>query len=133
MSQGKKVKILLVEDKLEQSKLFARVLEKRGFVVHTAINKREAIELMSVGGYDLVLLDIRMPNGREGIEVLEQLQGSQPLEANGPVVMLTSVGDEAVVREAMKLGAAGYMDKSNLDPDNLADKVEGLLGLAKRN
>lgn len=132
MKDVAELRLLLVEDKVAQSRMFARVLEKKGFVVDTALSKQEAIEKISVGGYGLILLDIRMPNGREGIEVLEKLEGKQTLEPNGPIVMLTSVGDEGVVREAMKLGAASYMDKSHLDPDDLVEKVEGLLGLVKK-
>lgn len=125
------MKILLVEDKVETSKMFQTMLEKAGFGVATAFDGLEAYQKMQAGGYSLILLDVKLPK-MDGVAVLNALNENPPKVKNGPTVMLTVVGDESVVRKAVSLGAASYMDKAHLDPKQLVEKVEGMLGLVKR-
>lgn len=131
MDQTENLKVLLVEDNSETRKLYEAKLASRGFLVEVAVDGLEAYEKIKAGGFAVVLLDVRLPK-MSGLDVLEALQKTPPVEKNGPIVMLTNVGDESVVRKAVSLGAASYMDKSHLNPSELVDKVEGLLGVARR-
>lgn len=130
MTHEANVRILLVEDNLETCRLFQKILEKRGFHVDLAFDGQEAYEKASEGGYDLILLDVMLPV-MSGLEVLQGLSDKPPVGKNGPIVMLTNVGHEEVVRKAMSLGAMSYMDKSNLEPDQLVERVEEVLGRTK--
>lgn len=123
----KKPRILLVEDNLDTCRMYETIMVNSGLVVDTAYDGQEAFEKISEGGYDLILLDVMLPK-LSGVEVLEGLRINPPKGVNGPIVMLTNVGQEEVVRKTIALGAMSYMDKSNLDPQELVSKVLGVLG-----
>jgi CheY-like chemotaxis protein len=74
--------------------------------------------------YDLLFLDILMP-GRSGLEVLKDVQEIGRQHATGPrtkVIMLTSLSEPASVREAIRLGAAGYVLKP-IQPERIQDEL----------
>lgn len=128
MSQNKTIRILLAEDNLQTGQMYKQMMESKGFDVDHAKTGTEALELSQKGGYTLILMDIRMP-GIDGLEVLSRLQKEPPIERNGPIVMLTNLSDETLVKQAMSLGALSYVDKSNLNPEQLVSKINGVLGL----
>ncbi len=127
MGQDDKARILLVEDDIETCRMYETILEKSGFEVEVAFDGKEALAKISVGGYDVVVLDVRLPK-MSGLEVLEELEKRPPLKSSGPIVMLTNVGEEKVVRKAMSLGALSYMNKADLEPRELVERVKGVLG-----
>lgn len=128
---GERVKILLVEDESAVRGLYQEVLEQSGFEVEVAGDGKGAYEKMIKGGFSLILLDIKMP-GLDGLQVLEKYKSVADRVKNGPIVMLTNLGDEVLVKKAIGLGALSYMDKSYLDPKQLVDKVKGVLGLPEK-
>lgn len=128
MNQNYQVKILLCEDDLALARLFKKYMEDKGFVVDHARDGAEAYEKARVGGYSLVLMDIRMPR-MDGLSVLQKLKDKPTDKKNGPIVMLTNLTEDALIKQAMSLGALSYMDKSNLDPNQLVEKITGVLGL----
>jgi two-component system, NarL family, invasion response regulator UvrY len=73
-----------------------------------AANGAEAIALARRGGLDVVLLDIAMP-GRDGLDVLKQLKSEF---ARLPVLVLSTYPDRQYAVRCLKLGAAGYLNKS---------------------
>lgn len=121
-------RILLAEDNLSTGKMYKQIMETKGFDVDHVVNGQQAFEYAYAGGYTLILMDIRMPL-MEGLEVLQKLQETPPLKKNGPIVMLTNLSDEDLVKKAMSLGALSYVDKSNLNPEQLVEKINGVLGL----
>lgn len=128
MSAAYKVKILLAEDNAATGKMYQQMMESKGFQVDHVLNGSDAYMRAQHGGYTLILLDIKMP-GMDGLEVLEKLQQHPPQQKNGPIVMLTNLTDEELVKRAVKAGALSYVDKSNLDPTELVSKITGVLGL----
>jgi len=123
-----KVRILLAEDNVATGQMYKKLMESKGFSVDHALDGQQAYEMASEGGYTLILMDIRMPK-LEGLEVLEKLQETPPKQKNGPIVMLTNLTDEERVKKAMSMGALSYVDKSNLNPEQLVQKINGVLGL----
>lgn len=123
-----RVKILLAEDNFPTARIYQQIMEGKGFRVDHAADGKQALELAQQGGYTLILMDIRMPV-MDGLQVLEQLLKEPPERRNGPIVMLTNLTDEALVKRAMSLGALSYVDKSNLNPEQLVSKINGVLGL----
>lgn len=115
-------KILLVEDEESLRELYKEILEEGGFLVNEASDGQRALELMKKGGYDLVLLDLVLPK-LSGLEVLAQLKKQGPKQPNGPVVVLTNLGKEAVENQK-ELGIKGYLVKSDLTPDQFIEKVK---------
>lgn len=122
------LKILLAEDNVSTARMYQQIMESKGFTVDYASDGQAAVDLAKEGGYDLILLDIRMPK-LDGIEVLEKIHDLNPEEKNGPIVMLTNLTEEVLVKKAMSMGALSYVDKSNLNPQQLVDKIHGVLGL----
>ena len=102
--------LLIVDDNEDNRYTLARRLNREGFTnLTTANNGREALDLLLSKPFDLVLLDVMMPD-LNGIEVLEQLKSSPGLR-NIPVIMISALGEiESVVR-CIELGAEDYLPK----------------------
>ncbi len=78
----------------------------------------EAIARVREGGIDVVLLDIAMPQ-RDGLDVLRQLKGEYP---KLPVLMLSTYPDRQYAVRSLKLGAAGYLNKS-ADSEQMTEAI----------
>ena len=118
-------KILLVEDEVSLRELYLELLRQEGFSVDQARDGQEALDMIQKGGYDLILLDLVLPK-LSGVEVLEQLKKQKIKKSNGPVVVLTNLGKEAVDGKK-KLGIKDYLIKSDLTPDQFVKKVRSHL------
>lgn len=119
--QLKKYKVLLVEDELHIRDLYQRVLAKAGFEVVVAIDGEEGLE-MAYGNPDIILLDIMMPK-LNGIEVLKRLKSDERTKEIS-VVLLTNLGQENIIREALEMGARAYLMKVRISPYELANRVK---------
>ena len=83
-------------------------------IVNTGIEKMKPREI------DCVLIDYRLPDAN-GVEVLEEL--TEVNRNNVPLILLTGMGDELLVAEAMKKGASDYLPKKGLDGKTLAHSI----------
>ena len=81
-------------------------------------NGPEAVALVRAGGIDVVLLDIAMPQ-RDGLDVLKQLKAEFP---KLPVLMLSTYPDRQYAVRCLKLGAAGYLNKS-ADSEQMTEAI----------
>lgn len=105
----KPIHLLLIEDEEAHAELVRRVLEEQATPIHLAIARslHEARQYLSSATPDLVITDIRLPDGN-GIELLSPKARASPF----PVIVMTSYGDETMAVEAMKAGALDYVVKS---------------------
>lgn len=117
-------RILVVDDTESNRDMLSRRLERRGFDVETARNGREALERVRSEPFDLVLLDIMMPEVN-GYEVLEQMKGDDRLRFI-PVVMISAIDDVESVVKCLELGADDYLPKP-FNPTLLRARVESTL------
>jgi adenylate cyclase len=101
--------ILVVDDNKMNRLLLARGLEQQGHRVSFAENGRQALEMLRGGGFDLVLLDVLMPE-MDGYQVLSELTGDTELK-NVPVIMVSAVGELESVVKCIELGAEDYLPK----------------------
>lgn len=99
-------KILIVDDDRVILHILADGLRELGYTVSTSVCGAEALKLARESAYDLVVLDMRMPE-MTGLEVAEELKKDN-LAA---FVFLSAFGDESVVRDAAEAGALGYLVK----------------------
>lgn len=99
--------ILVVDDEKNIRMLLSDCLEMAGYKVDIAIDGEHALEKAKASGYDLVLLDMKLP-GIDGLEVLRQIKMR---DSNQTVIMITAHGTVATAVEAMKLGAVDYLQK----------------------
>ncbi len=101
--------LLVVDDNEMNRDMLSRRLQRQGHTVDVAVDGREALEMLTQGDFDLVLLDIMMPE-MNGYEVLERMK-SDPTLSYIPVIMITAVDEiESIVR-CIELGAEDYLPK----------------------
>ena len=99
-------RILVVDDEEHVRKLLQRILERSGYNVITAANGREALDKLSLAKFDLVLLDLKMPE-LDGFQTLALIRK----QSNVLVMMVTGMGEVASVNEALSIGADDYVTK----------------------
>ncbi len=85
----------------------------------------EAIERLSLGAFDLVFLDLNMPD-ISGFEVVEFIRGQDALREL-PVIVVTTRGDDGSRTRALAAGATRFMTKP-FDPDDILREVRDILG-----
>jgi CheY-like chemotaxis protein len=101
------MKILFVEDDPEARAFVSRALRESGFVVDTASDAESGIALASVGAYDVLILDVKLP-GMSGLEFL----GLQVVrDAGVPIVVVSGYVTEDQARECLRLGALEFLAK----------------------
>jgi CheY-like chemotaxis protein len=119
-------KILVVEDDSYIRALYEEVLRDAEYQVETADDGISGLEKIKKGGYDLILLDVVMPK-MDGLGVLTKLSQNPPLQKNGPIILLTNLAEDSTVQEAIRKGAASYIVKSDITPDQLIENVRKFL------
>ena len=102
-------RLLVVDDNEANRDLLVRRLEKHGYVVTTAINGRDALESLAAAPFDVMLLDIMMPE-LNGYQVLERLR-DEPTLAPVRVIMLSALDEVDSVVRCLELGADDYLTK----------------------
>jgi len=100
-------RILVVDDEPEVCYMLKKFLTKKGHDVFTALNGEEALTALKKERPHVVLLDIIMPK-MDGMECLKQIR---KIDKEVGVIMITAVKQEAVGKQAMKLGAFDYITK----------------------
>jgi adenylate cyclase len=102
--------LLVVDDNEDNRYALTRRLAREGYAnVATAVDGRQALELLSARSFDLVLLDIMMPNVN-GYEVLAQVKADDKLR-HIPVIMISAIDDMESVIRCIELGAEDYLPK----------------------
>ena len=101
--------LLVVDDNKVNRILLARSLEQQGHVVETAENGKAGLEMLRNKPYDLVLLDIEMPE-MDGFQVLEACLNDADLR-NIPIIMTSSMDELDSVVKCIELGAEDYLNK----------------------
>ncbi len=115
-------RILVVEDEPRIGALLRRALEGAGYAVESAGDGRLAIERARTGRFDLVLLDLMLPEV-PGIAVLREVMARDPEQ---PVMVLSAVPDVQAKVRCLDLGAADYVTKP-FSPGELVSRVKAVL------
>jgi adenylate cyclase len=102
-------KILVVDDHELNRDLLRRRLGKQGYDVDTAEDGAVALQMLEKHGYDLVLLDIMMPE-KNGYEVLEEMK-AHPEWAHLPVIMISALTELDGIARCIEMGADDYLPK----------------------
>jgi CheY-like chemotaxis protein len=124
-----KKNVLIVEDNEALVNSYSEALEAGGYSAIKAEDGYQALDYMSknLGGIDLVLLDLMMP-GVDGLEVLRTIKDNEEKYGTYPIVILTNMTSENVIKEAFDLGATSYLVKTDLDYEGLIKEVNKFLG-----
>lgn len=116
------MRILIVEDEQKLAEILLRSLRSEGFTADTAGTAEDACRLTGAGHYDLVILDLLLPDG-SGTDLLRQLR-QQNLKI--PVLVLTARGELETKLENFDAGADDYLTKPFALPELLV-RVRALL------
>ena len=109
-------RLLVVEDRDSLRRMLEHALAGEGYGVETAADVGAARERIAAAGLDLVLTDLKLPDG-SGLEVVRACRTADPPV---PVVVMTAFGSVSTAVEAMKLGAADFLEKPVELPDLFA-------------
>jgi two-component system response regulator HydG len=107
MVGGSSARILIVDDDPYFLRVLSRILTGENFQVKTAEGAVEAAQILQEDSFDLVISDLRLPDG-DGLSILQEIRkaGSEI-----PVVILTAYGEVDSYLEAMNAGATEYLNK----------------------
>jgi CheY-like chemotaxis protein len=121
---GSQARILVVDDGAENRDVLRRRLERSGHVVETAEHGRRALELLAARPFDLVLLDVLMPE-LDGFAVLEAIKGNPKLR-DIPVIMISALDEMPSIVRCIERGAEDYLHKP-FDPVLLRARINASL------
>jgi len=116
--------VLIVDDNEINRDMLARRLRRKDFNLSIAVNGREALSMVQSNLYDLILLDIMMPE-IDGYAVLKYLK-KEPKFRNIPVIMISAIEEMDSVMKCMEIGADDYLTKP-FDPEMLKAAVNRCL------
>jgi len=121
-----KFHILLAEDNLVNQKVAQKLLEKEGHSVVIANNGREAVEKYDAEHFDLILMDVQMPE-MDGFEATAEIRAlEQGTPRHIPILALTAHAMKGYSEKCLEAGMDGYVSK----PFNIKNLVEQLHGLS---
>ena len=115
---ARKRKVLLVDDEIDFLEMLRMRLDASGYDVLTATNGEDALEKIRKEKPDAVLLDVLMP-GLDGLTVLKKIRKE---DKNLPVYIITAFSNEERFKVANKLGASGFIVKT----DDLKKEIDNI-------
>src|SRR6266545_405468 len=114
-----KGRILVVDDEPDIRDSLELLLGHEGYAVECAQNAAEGLQKMEAASYDLVLLDLMLPD-RSGLDVLREVRAK---DQETPIFMLTAYGSVETAVSALKLGANDFIPKVG-DSEKLLIEIE---------
>jgi DNA-binding response OmpR family regulator len=115
-----KKRVLIVDDEPKIGKIFSLKLKLAGYEVTSTTSGAEAIELVRLQSFDVMILDILMPD-ITGLEVLEKVRAFSQI----PILIFSA--KQELVETAKKMGANGSLPKP-LNPDYMVEQVRNIFG-----
>lgn len=122
--QDEAARILVVDDTEANRDLLVRRLHRQGHAAEVAVDGRQALDMLGEAAFDLVLLDIMMPEVN-GYEVLERMRADDALR-HVPVILISALGDTDSIIKGIGLGADDYLPKP-FNPHILRARVDASL------
>ncbi len=121
-----KKKVLIIEDELNIREVYRDILKEAQFDVIEASEGDDGLKKALEGNWDLILLDIMLPK-KDGLEILADIKKDRNLSTK-PVILLTNLGRDSIIKEGYSLGASSYLVKSEINPDDVVKAVKKLIG-----
>lgn len=126
MAKSKPRKVLVVDDEDAVREIYKKEFTTSKFNVVVAADGEEGLLKAAEEIPDLVLLDVMLPK-MSGIDVLKALK-QNPLTKEIPVLLLTNLGEETIIKEGFELGADGYLLKVSYTPAQVVEECRKFLG-----
>lgn len=118
-------KILIVDDDEALTTVFSTALKADGYEVVTAVDGKSGLEKAKTEKPTLILLDQVLPDiqGNEVLQTLKQEAETKDI----PVAILSNFGQDELIKSAINAGAADYILKYQIEPQDLVNKVKGFI------
>ena len=116
--------ILIAEDDKELVSFLEKVLEKEPFSCFVVDNAEDEIREAQSGNYDVILTDLQMPSGEEGIYAIREIR---KFDSKVPIVMHTSYENQEVWQRAIDAGANEVISKNSTSPFDYGDIIRSYL------
>ena len=113
-------KILVIDDEPQICSFLDEILSKAGFLVKTAYYGKMALDLFSSSDFDVVLLDINLPD-INGLEILRQIRRLDP---NVAIIMISAISDIQTVVKAIRDGSDNYLTKPFSDSNTILTIID---------
>lgn len=126
MTKSNGRRVLLVDDAALVRRFFRQALEPAGFEIDEAVNGIEALEKLLTNAFDLLIVDINMPN-MDGLTFVKELRAQAGAGANVPVLMASTENKQQDKDAALAAGANFYLTKP-VQPDELTLYAKMLTG-----
>jgi len=120
MNKKELKKILIVEDEIPVAKVLSLKLKNSGYEATWAKDGKEAIEWLKKEVFQLILLDLIMPE-IDGFQVLEERKNTK--NKTTPVIITSNLGQEEDEKKAKALGAKEYIIKSEITLTDMIKKI----------
>lgn len=118
--------ILCIEDDRFIGEMYVRSLHKAGYDVDWMVDGNDGLVAARNKPYDLILLDVMLPE-RRGSEILQTLRGNgQDLIPNTKVIVMTNFDQDEESRAAMQANVDAYLIKADITPKKLLSVIEKL-------
>lgn len=124
MTENKDYTILVVDDSTTNIVLLEAILDEKGYQIETALNAKEAYNVIEKHPPDLILLDLLMPK-ISGFDFLKEIRKNKKT-VNTPVIVVSALTDQENVERIMSMGAVDFVHKP-IDLQYLVEKVETTL------
>lgn len=123
--ESEEIKVLLVDDLPQNLLALEAALEHCGYTLFKATSGEEALRLVIKHDFDLILLDVQMPN-MDGFETAKLIHGKKGFRST-PIIFITAISKEPqYVHKGYEMGAENYLFKP-IDPDELQRKIKVVL------
>jgi len=119
--------ILVVDDAAFMRMMIRDILSKCGYDIHEAVNGRDAVEKYEELDPDLVTMDITMPE-MSGLEALKEIRSG---DSSARVLMVSAMGQQKLIVEALELGAIDFLVKP-FQPTKVLETVQKCLQSSHR-
>lgn len=121
--------ILIIEDEVPLLRSYGELLSSVGYNVLLAEDGYKGLEMLKnyAGGIDLVLLDLMM-SGLDGLDVLRTIDKNHGEYGDMPIIVLTRMKNETIVKETFDLGVSSYLVKTDTDASGLLKEIDKFLG-----
>lgn len=119
--------VLVVDDAAFMRMMIRDILSREGYVIHEAVNGRDAVEKYAEVRPDLVTMDITMPE-MSGLEALRAIRES---DGSARVLMVSAMGQQKMIVEALELGAMDFLVKP-FQPTKVLETVKKCLQSTSR-
>ncbi len=124
-------KILLIEDEDFIRQIYKDQIDSAGFSTDAFATGREGLAAFKTNKYDLVVLDIILPDFN-GLHILKEMK-NDTLKKDIPVLILSNADQEIIIKQGLTLGAEDYLQKVQSTPDMIVDKIKFIIEKNTRN